>query len=315
MPRQIEFAGSPEECRLLLDALKEHPGVARITLQTGASLSPDGDVLTIEAANQASLEIFNILSDHDLLRRGAVTVSEPNATIRVEASRSIDEEGNDAIWEEIGAMMRQDTNPSFNFLALMAIAGAVAAFGIVSDTIHVVVGAMLIAPGFEPLLRIVFGTVSDRQSVVAGCKSAAAGYLVLAVAAGLAMLVALPLNGKAAADLADGYWANYWSSIAGSGVATSLLAGIAGGVIVSSRMKVLATGVMVALALIPSMALIGMGVAAADLDLAGGAAARWAVEVACVLFGGGAILVAKWFLLHRRRPLQQTRQRGAPSTG
>ena len=40
---------------------------------------------------------------------------------------------------------------------------------------------------------------------------------------------------------------------------TSLLAGVAGGVIVSSRMKVLATGVMVALAIIPSMALVGMG--------------------------------------------------------
>jgi hypothetical protein len=58
-----------------------------------------GDVLTIESANQAALEIFNILSDHDLLRAGGVTVSEPNASIRKEASRAIEEEGNDAIWE------------------------------------------------------------------------------------------------------------------------------------------------------------------------------------------------------------------------
>src|SRR5690606_25230278 len=94
------------------------------------------------AANQAIVEILNILSDLDLLRAGAVSISEPNATIHAEASGPIGEEGNDAIWEEIGAMMRQDTNPSFNFLALMALAGAVAAFGIVSDTIHIVVGAM-----------------------------------------------------------------------------------------------------------------------------------------------------------------------------
>ncbi|NDV88972.1 DUF389 domain-containing protein, partial [Aurantimonas aggregata] len=107
--------------------------------------------------------------------------------------------------------------------------------------------------------------------------------------------------------------ANYWSSIQGSGVATSILAGVAGGVIVSSRMKVLATGVMVALALIPSMALIGMGLAMGNMELAGGAAARWAVEVACVLFGGGAILVAKRLLLHRRRPLRGSGRRGMPS--
>jgi hypothetical protein len=302
MPRQIEFAGSSSECALLLERLQDQPGIARISLQPGASKSPEGDILTIEAANQASSEIVNILSDLDLLRTGAVSISEPNATIRANAARTIADEGNDAVWEEIGAMMRQDTNPSFNFLALMALAGAVAAFGIVSDTIHVVVGAMLIAPGFEPLLRIVFGLMGDRHSVTAGLKSTGLGYLALAASAAIAVLVALPLNGMSTDQLAERYWANYWSSVQGSGIATSLLAGIAGGVIVSSRMKVLATGVMVALAIIPSMALIGMGIVSGNPDLALGAAARWAVDAGCVIVGGGSIMVFKRTLLHRRRP-------------
>lgn len=300
MPRQIEFAGSPDQCRLLLERLHDHHGVARIMLQPGASKVPEGDVLMIEAANQASSEILNILADLDLLRSGAVSISEPNATIPAKVSRTINEEGNDAIWEEMGAMMRQDTNPTFNFLALMALSGAVAAFGIVSDTIHIVVGAMLIAPGFEPLLRVVFGLLGDRHSVTAGLRSNAYGYLALAVAAAVMTPVALFLNGMGADQLAASYWANYWSEIKASGIATSLLAGIAGGVIVSSRMKVLGTGVMVALALIPSMALIGMGFAAGLPDLALGAAGRWLVEVACVLVGGGSVIAFKRMLLHRR---------------
>lgn len=302
MPRQIEFAGSPEECTLLLAKLQDHPGIARISLQPGASRSPEGDILTVEAANQASIELVNILSDLDLIRTGAVTISEPNATIRAAAAQPIEEEGNEAIWEELGAMMRQDTNPSFNYLALMALAGAAAAFGIVSDTIHVVVGAMLVAPGFEPMLRIVFGLLGERHSVTAGIRAAAFGYLALAVAAAAALPIALFLNGMSADQLADGHWANYWSSIQASGIATSLLAGIAGGVIISSRMKVLATGVMVLLALVPSMALIGMGLVSGNPDLALGAAGRWGVEVACVLLGGGSILVLKRRLLHRRSP-------------
>lgn len=303
MPRQIDFAASPEDCAILLDRLTHHPGIARITVQPGASRSPEGDVVTIEAANQSSIEIVNVLADLDLLRSGALTISEPNATIRSDASRSIDEEGNDAVWEEIGAMLRQDTNPSFNFLMLMALAGAVAAFGIVSDTIHVVVGAMLIAPGFEPLLRIVFGVLGDRHGAEAGLKASAAGYAVLALAAGAATWVALTLDGTSADQLREGYWATYWSSIQGGGVATSVLAGVAGGIIVSSRMKVLATGVMVALALIPSMALVGMGLAVGDLALALGGAARWGVEVLCVLGAGGSVLVLKRRRLHRRRPV------------
>ena len=302
MPRQIEFAGSSDECNRLLERLHDHPGIARITLQPGASKVPHGDVLTIEAANQASTEILNILSDLDLLRTGAVSIGEPNATVRAEASGPINEEGNDAIWEEIGAMMRQDTNPSFNFLALMALAGAVAAFGIVSDTIHIVVGAMLIAPGFEPLLRIVFGILGDRHSATAGLRATAYGYLVLAVSAAVVTPLALYLNDMSADQLAAGHWTNYWSEIKASGIATSLLAGVAGGVIVSSRMKVLGTGVMVALALIPSMALIGMGLVSGLPDLALGAAGRWLVEVICVIVGGGSIIVLKRKLLHRRRP-------------
>lgn len=43
-------------------------------------------------------------------------------------------------------------------------------------------------------------------------------------------------------QLAAGHRANYWSEIKRSGIATSLLAG---SVIVSSRMKILGTGVMV----------------------------------------------------------------------
>jgi hypothetical protein len=59
--------------------------------------------------------------------------------------------------------------------------------------------------------------------------------------------------------------------------------------------------VMVALALVPSMALIGMGVATLDPGLALGAAGRWGVEALCVIFGGGSILALKRALLHRRR--------------
>lgn len=293
MPRQIEFSGSPAHCAFLLESLQEQEGIVRILLQKGVALRPEGDVVTIEAANQASENILNILGDLGLLRSGAVSISEPNASIRADVSVEINEEGNDAIWEEIGAMMRQDTNPSFNFLALMALSGAVAAFGIVSDTIHVVVGAMLIAPGFEPLLRIVFGIAGDRHSVGAGLRSTLLGYAILAAAAAIATPFALAIANINGEELAQRFWADYWTNIKLDGVVTSALAGIAGGIIVSSRLKVLATGVMVALAFVPSMALVGMGFASGNVSIVVGASGRWAVEAICVIFGGGTVILMK----------------------
>lgn len=302
MPRQIEFAGSAEQCNLLLERLTARTDITRLSYQAGASLSPPGDIITVEAANRASREIVNLMSELDLLRAGAVTISEPNATIPPGSSPSLHEEGNDAVWEEVGAMMRQDTSLSFNFLLLMALAGGITAFGIVSDTLHVVVGAMLIAPGFEPILRLVFSVMGDRHSIRASLISMTLGYLSLCAAAATVLPLALMFAGIGGEELGSLEWAGYWSSILPGGIATSLLAGVAGGVIVASRMKILATGVMVALALVPSAALIGMGLAVGDLSLALGAAARWSVEAGCVIAGGGSVTLLKRTVLHRRRP-------------
>ncbi|MET3584933.1 putative membrane protein [Pseudorhizobium tarimense] len=177
--------------------------------------------------------------------------------------------------------------------------GAVAAFGIVSDTIHIVIGAMLIAPGFEPLLRVIFGVLDDRHSVTAGLRANAYGYLALAASAAVATPVALLVSGTTVDQLAAGYWANYWSRIEASGIATSLVAGFAGWIIVSSRMKVLGTGVMVALALIPAMALVGIGLATGLPHLMLGGASRWVAEVLCVLVSGGLIILFKRKLMYR----------------
>jgi hypothetical protein len=71
--------------------------------------------------------------------------------------------------------------------------------------------------------------------------------------------------------------------------------------IVSGRLTVVATGVMVALALVPSMKLVGMGLAVGSLELVLGGLQRWTIEVACVLAGGGAVLGLKRWILHRRQ--------------
>jgi hypothetical protein len=84
--------------------------------------------------------------------------------------------------------------------------------------------------------------------------------------------------------------ADYWSSMQASGIVVSLFAGAAGATIVSAHLVVIATGVMMALALVPSMALVG---------LASGIL-RWGTEVACVLAAGGTVHAIKRRFLHNR---------------
>jgi len=58
--------------------------------------------------------------------------------------------------------------------------------------------------------------------------------------------------------------------------------------------------VMVALALVPSMALVGVGLASGNPGLALGGLLRWGVEVTCVLVAGGTVLAIKRRVLHHR---------------
>lgn len=300
MPRRINVTISPEMRTRIVDHLKGRPGVASITLHRGASLGSDDDVLSIDTSNNAALAAIKYLDQIGALKAGSVTISEPSMVISSGQARSLDDEGNEAIWEEMGALMRRESNLSINYLLLMTLSGAIAAFGLVTDTLHIVIGAMLVAPGYAPLLRIAFGLLGHRYSARAGIWSTCVGYLLLGAGGLIGTGLALWLHKNAATDLTSLYWVDYWSKITATGVVTSLLAGIAGGVITSSRQTVLATGVMVALALVPSMAIVGMGLGSGNLDLALDALARWGVEALCVLVGGGLTLAAKQALVHRR---------------
>ncbi|WP_372617487.1 DUF389 domain-containing protein [Falsiroseomonas sp.] len=301
MSRKIELSLAPELRVRIMQRLQEMPGVASVTLQVGASVSPPGDVVSIDATNEAALAILGMLDEAGVFEEGSVTLGEPTAIIAPRHLQELDRQGNEAAWEEMGEQLRRDTNVTRNFLLLMGTSGAVAAFGLVSDTLHIVLGAMLIAPGFEPLLRVLFGIMGHRHAAGAGLRSSLAGYLAMAAGAAAALPLALLLQGRAAADLPGLHWAGYWSSVQASGIAVSLVAGVAGATIVSARLTVFATGVMVALALVPSMALVGVGLASGNPGLALGGLLRWGVEVLCVLLAGGTVLALKRRFLHHRR--------------
>lgn len=104
-------------------------------------------------------------------------------------------EPNETIWEEMAFLLRQESNVQFNYVALMAAAGAVAAIGIWTSALHIVIGAMVIAPGFHPILRIPFGLIAGpRATAIGGVKSIGAGYLVMGLAGAATVLAARALQ-------------------------------------------------------------------------------------------------------------------------
>jgi uncharacterized hydrophobic protein (TIGR00271 family) len=297
--RTIDISLPSEKANALIEDLRSANGVVGFSVHRGASMKPPGDVVTIQTTNEGFLELLGLLSGHDIGNETSIVTSEPRSLVSATSQKQIDQETNEASWPEMAALMRRDTNITTNYLLAMFFAGFVAACGLLADTLHIVIGAMLMAPGFEPLIRVPFGFLArERDSWLQGLTSTVVGYAVLIVGGALG-LAAMSLLGQVEPELTDHEWIAYWSNVDPSAFPIALAAGAVGAVIVAAHRSVLTTGVMIALALIPSAAIIGMAIVVGDFGLAAVGLMRWSVDAACVAVAGGLVFLVKRLTSHR----------------
>lgn len=300
MSRTIEISLPAEKADKLIRDLQDADGIVGFALQRGASLKPPGDVLTVHATNEGLLKLLALLPNYNLGEETSVITSEPRSLVSETSQGQIDAETNEASWPEMAALLRRETNVSSNYLMAMFFAGVIAAVGLWTETVHIVVAAMVIAPGFEPIIRVPFGLLGrQRASWKQGLSSTGLGYLALLTGAAAALLV-LRLAQPSGSSLGSRDWVQYWSSIQSSSVLVALGAGAAGAAIIAAQRSVLTAGVMIALALVPSASIVGMGLVAGELPVAANALLRWVVDAGCVVVGGGLVFLLKRHHSHRR---------------
>jgi hypothetical protein len=288
----------------LLEELDRIPLVAGIHLQRGASLKPPGDVLTVELANRSLHPLLRLLHGKGIgvSVGGGYSVSEPVALVQQTVADTVLSESTDCSWEEMDQLLARESSMTVNALILMMVAGALSTIGISTGALHLVVAAMVIAPGFEPFTRLALGVVAGGRALGHGLGDMAKGYLalVLGSAATAALLPALgtpPLMD--ASYLGADALLDYWTTSKPASLLLALLAGAAGAVLVATNRTVLTAGVMIALALIPTASLVGAGLAAGAPSVAGQAALRWLFDALLVIFA--SLLVLWW----KRRTVQR----------
>lgn len=290
----------------LLEAVGKLTPVAGIQLQRGVSVKPPGDIVTVEVPNSSLQPLLRLLQERSIgVEPGtSYNVSEPVALVERSITTTLLTESTDAGWEEIHQVLAKESNMTVNSLSLMAIAGVLSTIGISTGTLHLVIAAMVIAPGFEPLTRLALGTVAGGSATWFGLIDTLKGYLALVLGAIVAASL-LPLLGKSILGGPGNYLdpnslVNYWTSSSISSLLISLLAGTAGAIVVATNRTVLTSGVMIALALIPSAGLIGAGIVAGDLPLAGRSAVRWLLDVFIVVGTSQLVFLWKRNTVHKR---------------
>ena len=190
--------------------------------------------------------------------------------------------------EELQTKAQNLSRSTRNYIALTVISAIVATSGLLQDSAAVVVGSMVIAPLIGPAMASCVGTViSDDALFWEGIRSQLIG---VTVAVGSAVLFAAGYRAVLAPDL-ELLLIQQVAERAHPGLlslAIALGAGTAGALSLTSGADEALVGVMIAVALMPPAAAVGLGIAYVDLTLAVGAGVLVLVNLLSINVAGVA---------------------------
>lgn len=307
MHRTIAMTVAPAATDRLLRELMQLEGVVGLSVSRGASCKPPGDVLTIHALNRdtdAVLQWGRLAEEYGPV---SVVTAEVASIIDPAFQERVNNDVDEAIWEEMETGLRHQGRVTTNFLMLMALGGAIAAVGLVSDPVPQVtafVAASIIAPGFEPLVKIPLGLVLRRGNVVRhGVVSTSVGYLVL-IGVGALMFLLLQVSGAVTTDtLVHNPEVERLADPTGLDLVVSTCGAIAGVTMVAAYRRSVIAGPLIAMVLIPAAALVGAALAVGQITLAIAGLERLGIDVALLLVLGMLVIAVKQVTVHRRTPL------------
>lgn len=202
-------------------------------------------------------------------------------------------------WVEVLGEARANSRPLARYLALINIAGVIAALGVIESSSILIVGAMAVSPDLLPICATSVGLVRGDR----GLSRRAFGTLVLGL--GLVVVTAAALTAllKWTGFLPDGFDVDQssLSTLAVTDYSTVLIAlaaGVAGMLAFETRASA-AVGVAISVTTIPASAYLGVAIGGGGIDHALGALVVLAVNVSLLIVGGTLTLLVQRVLPNR----------------
>jgi len=188
--------------------------------------------------------------------------------------------------EELYTQIEKGAHADSNFLLLVVLSTIVAAIGLIEDNVAVVVGAMVIAPLLGPNIALAFATsLGDTELAWKALKTNVVGLgLAFVISVGVGLLWPVNLASEEILLRTD---------VGLDAVALALASGAAAVLSLTTGLSSTLVGVMVAVALLPPTATLGMLMGSGQMALAVGAALLLAVNVVCVILAAKVVFYAK----------------------
>lgn len=233
---------------------------------TVTSESEDIDELTqelkdIEDMDNGDLSI-RIIKQESLIRKGQET------------------QGKSSILSQEELYSKAQESADFNIAqwGLIGLSSVIAAYGLASDNLIAVIGAMMLAPLLSPFVSGALSlTVGDRKLMISSMKAGILSVLI-AVALSFVAVIPFPVNMNPTLQLV--------STPSIMSILLSLFVGAAAALTFVTGLRDEIAGVAVAIALVPPISSIGLGLKMANLDLVLNSATVASMNMLAVIVSG-----------------------------
>lgn len=189
--------------------------------------------------------------------------------------RSIEDKDKAAVVRKL----MESSTPNFDFFYITGLAVLMATFGLLADSPSVVIGSMLIAPVLYPILGVALGLVMSNPSVL--------GRSIVTLSK--SSLMAVGLSAIATLLFAEGSAATHEVLTRTEPTLLYFLVAVVAGAAVSFSLgqpewSETLPGIAISVALIPPLAVIGVGVAMFDVGIMAGALVLLLMNMAGIIF-------------------------------
>jgi uncharacterized hydrophobic protein (TIGR00271 family) len=291
----------------VIDFLRLAPEVTNLWHARGVALKPAGDLISCDMAREEATTLLDGLRRMGLEERGSIAVEDIDASVsRVALAAEAAARGAPAdavVWEEVESTVSESATLTVSFLVLITIATMIAAIGIITDSIVLIIGAMVVGPEYGPLAGICVAVVQRRR--VPALRSLAA--LVVGFPTGIAAAALLTAALRLGAVAPDALRSSereltlFISQPNWNSAIVAVLAGTVGMLALVSAKSGALIGVLISVTTIPAAANVGVALAYGTASEAASAAAQLGINLGAIVASGLVVLTIVRLGYRRRR--------------
>jgi uncharacterized hydrophobic protein (TIGR00271 family) len=295
--------------------LRATENTSSLILMRDAAVSPSGDVIEVDVPREAVNSVINALVGLGVQTEGTIKVLPVPTWISergLEATRLAPGEAADTVvWAEVVERAYDESSLTFTYLSFMILATLLAGIAVATDSMILVIGAMVLGPEFVPIAALGLALVRRRPSLLhrAG-RTLVIGFAVSIGAVALFALVAKWAGLITPSDIDTAhrvgtsfiYSPNAWSFI------IAVIAGAAGVLALTSSKSGGLAGVFISVTTIPASGNIAVASVFGLWAEVWGSTVTLTVNIVGMAIAGWATLAIQQALQDRAR---QRRQRAA----